>query len=242
MKISEATTVSDMVHFRSFADKQTLAEYLARDVAEQLKRALEERNAASLVVSGGSTPKPFFAALRSHTDIAWEKVSVTLADERWVDTDDEDSNEKLVRENLIAHGMRFTGLKNAAFLPQEGRMETNAVIAALPRPFDVVVLGMGDDGHTASFFPYAPELQTALYPEDKKALCAAITPPDYAPHLRMTLTLPALLDARRIIIHMTGAKKQEVYAKAAADGAIEAMPVRAILRQEQTPVDIYWAA
>lgn len=234
--------IGESVHFLSCPDKQVLAEKLAADVAELLREGIADRGEAVLVVSGGSTPKPFFEALKKQPHVEWEKVTVTLADDRWVDAPHADSNEQLVKDALITGGMKFVSLKTPAATPHEGAAEVQQRIAALPRPFDVVILGMGDDGHTASFFPHAPELEAALYPEDNKTLVAPITPPKYAPHLRMTLTLPALLNSRRIILHITGGKKQEVYAKAAGAGEIAEMPVRAVLRQEKTPVDVYWAA
>lgn len=233
--------IGETVHFQSYADKALLADHLAQDVAAMLRAGIAERGKASLVVSGGSTPKPFFAALKKQ-NIAWDKLYITLADERWVDADHADSNEKLVREHLLAEDAHFVSLKNSAPTPHEGAVQAGKDLAALPVPFDVVILGMGDDGHTASFFPHAPELAEALAPADKNTLCAAITPPDYAPHPRITLTLPAILNAKRIILHITGGSKQEVYAKACEAGPVEDMPIRAVLRQEQTPVEVYWAA
>lgn len=232
---------AESVHFLSMADKLELAEKLAYDVADDLRAGIAARGAASLVVSGGSTPKPFFEALKKQPDIDWSKVHVTLADDRWVDAPHPDSNEQLVKDNLLLDGMQFTSLKTRHLTPHEGVEEVQARIAAIPRPFDVVILGMGDDGHTASFFPTAPELEAALAPQDG-VLVAAVTPPEYAPHQRMTLTLPALLDSKRIIIHITTGKKQEVFAEASNGGSVEDMPVRAVLRQAKTPVDIYWAA
>jgi 6-phosphogluconolactonase len=232
--------IAEGIHFQSYADKQVLAEHLAQDVAAMLRAGIEERGNASLVVSGGSTPKPFFNALAKQ-DVEWENVYITLADERWVDMDHADSNENLVRENLPVNA-RFVGLKNSAQTPFAGYVQTNAELSRIPRPFDAVILGMGDDGHTASFFPHANGLEDALNPKNKAVICAPITPPDYAPHARMTLTLPAILDAKRIILHITGGKKQEVYAKACEAGPVNDMPVRAVLRQEQTPVEVYWAA
>lgn len=230
-----------MKHFQTFADKQILAEHLAKDVAALLRLGIAERGAASLVVSGGSTPKPFFEALKQQS-VDWSKVYVTLADDRWVDISHADSNEKLVREHLITGGATFVSLKTTDATPHAGEETISKVVAAMPRPFDAVILGMGDDGHTASFFPHAPELQHALYPENDNILSVGLTPPSYAPHQRMTLTLPALLNARRIIIHITGASKQEVFEKACEHGAVEDMPVRAVIKQDKTPVEIYWAA
>jgi 6-phosphogluconolactonase len=230
--------IGESVHFQSYADKQTLADHLAQDVAAMLRAGMTERGKASLVVSGGSTPKPFFEALRKQ-NLDWSKLYITLADERWVDADHADSNAKLVQDFLMMEGAHFVPLKNAAATPHDGARQTSEDVAALPIPFDVVILGMGDDGHTASFFPHAPELEDALTSE---ALAVGLTPPDYAPHPRITLTLPALLNSRRIILHITGGSKQEVYSKACEAGPVEDMPIRAVLRQEQTPVEVYWAA
>ena len=234
-------TLGDMVHFQSFANKDDLARFLAHSVANQLREAIAERGAASLVVSGGSTPKPFFAALKTQ-DVDWSKVWVTLADERWVDKQHADSNEKLVRENLLVDGMHFVPLKSAGATPKDGAAETEAALLHMPMPFDVVVLGMGDDGHTASLFPKAPELWDGFYPQPDTRLVIGLTPPEYAPHPRITLTLPALLNAKRVILHITGASKQDVYAKACQQGSKEDMPIRAVLRQNETPVEVFWAA
>ncbi|HDO31485.1 MAG TPA: 6-phosphogluconolactonase, partial [Desulfobacteraceae bacterium] len=112
-------------------------------------------------------------------------------------------------------------------------------LAGLPRPFDVVILGMGGDGHTASFIPGARRLPEALDMKSGRD-CLAISPPE-APHERMTLTLPVLLDSRQIILHITGPAKKKVLEQALADGPATAMPIRTILRQQQTPLSVYWA-
>ena len=109
----------------------------------------------------------------------------------------------------------------------------------MPRPFDVLILGMGADGHTASLFPDAPKLSRAT---DMKATqtCMGIAPRT-APHERMTLTLPAILDARQIFLHITGQDKKDVLQQAQADGPMEEMPIRFVLRQQTAPVAVYWA-
>lgn len=245
MKTSEYTMENTLtgaaLRFIAGTDKISLAQKLAVDVAELLKKGIATRGKASIVVSGGSTPKPFFEALRRQRGIEWDKVYITLADDRWVDAPHPDSNEQLVKDHLLVKDVHFISLKTKDVMPHQAIEKVQARISALPRPFDVVILGMGDDGHTASFFPGAPELQDALYPAEAGSLVAAITPPAYAPHLRMTLTLPAILNAERIIIHITSDKKRNVYNEALNDNQIETMPVRAVLRQSQTPVDVYWA-
>jgi 6-phosphogluconolactonase len=224
-----------------FADSAALAASLADSIAANLRIALVEHGRASLVVSGGRTPAPFQMALSGH-ELDWSKVWVTLADERWVDADHADSNEALVRRHLLrdrAVHARLVGLKNAAATPFQGEAECESSLLALPRPFDVVVLGMGDDGHTASLFPQAPQLAKAL-DMDSGRLCIGVDPVT-APYARMSLTLPALLASRRIAILFHGAAKYDVYRRALQAGPVEALPIRSVLHQHKVPVDVYWS-
>jgi 6-phosphogluconolactonase len=230
-----------MPEFKEFKDSDTLVAVLAAQVAELLRAGIRERGRASLVVSGGATPVPFFAAL-SELALDWKQVTITLADERWVDLAAADSNECLVRQHLLqnrAAAARFVGLKTGAATAVQGETECAERLALLPSPFDVLILGMGNDGHTASLFPQAARLSEALA-QDSGKLCLAITPP-VAPHERMSLTLPALLHSRRIILHLVGPGKREVYEKALADGPVAEMPIRAVLRQTAAPVTVFWA-
>jgi 6-phosphogluconolactonase len=229
------------VTIHSFASPLELAENLADEIAGCLGDAVLARKQASLVVSGGSTPRLLFSQL-SLKKIDWQKVTITLADERWVKTTDTSSNELLVRSTLLqndAAGARFVGLKNSAPTAAGGERDCHEAVGNIQRPFDMVILGMGDDGHTASFFPGAERLARAL---DMRSgcNCIALTPPD-TPHERMTMTLPTLLDSREIIIHITGEEKKKVLEKALAQGSPNDMPIRWILRQQRTPVRIFWA-
>lgn len=229
------------VSFRTFESKESLFRSLSEEVTRILAEGIKRRDRASFVVSGGKTPQPFFQAL-SEAKLNWSKVFLTLADERWVPADHADSNEKLVRESLSAEDLHFFSLKSSASNPYLGAVDVNRNLAAMPKPFDVVILGMGDDGHTASLFPNTKDLKAALYPENQNALCVGLTPPDYAPHPRITLTLPALLDSKKIIILITGEKKKRVYLNACEEGPNEDLPIRAILKQQKTLVEVYWTA
>lgn len=225
----------------SFADPETLAEALAAAVAERLRTALAAGKKAGLVVSGGETPKPFFSRL-SEYDIDWHRVIITLADERWVDPAHEASNERLVRSLLLQNRARaatFVPLKNRAETAGQGEEECRHALSLLPRPAEAVILGMGNDGHTASLFPGSKQLPEAMDMNSDRC-CAAVSPAK-APHERMTLTLPVLLDARLILLHITGEAKRRALAQAMAEGPEMNMPVRAVLRQRKTPVHIYWA-
>jgi 6-phosphogluconolactonase len=218
-----------------------LAASLASDIADTLARAIAARGGASLVVSGGKTPVKFFEQLRARP-IDWRRVCVALADERWVDPSDAGSNERMVREVLLkerAAEARFAGLKNAAPSPDLGAVSAWETFARIPRPFDVTMLGMGDDGHTASLFPGSPNLRIALNPT-ASAGCVGMWAPS-APQPRLSLNLSALLDSRRVLILIEGDAKLRTYEAANGDGPVDEMPVRAVLRQSQVPVETIWA-
>jgi 6-phosphogluconolactonase len=224
-----------------FTDIESLSRTLSGQIAAALRTAIAARGLASLVVSGGKSPITLFEMLRSET-LDWSSVCIALADERWVDPSDPDSNEKLVRDVLLkdaAAAARFLGLKNGAPTPDMGAVSAWQTFARVPRPFDVVVLGMGDDGHTASLFPGSPNLSKALN-SSAAAGCVGMRAPA-APQPRLSLNLSALLDSRRIVLAIPGKDKWPVYIAACADGPIEDMPVRAVLRQSHTPVEVMWS-
>ena len=224
-----------------YADIETVSRELATRIAASLAAAIGARGLASLVVSGGRSPVRLFEILREQP-LDWSHVCVALADERWVSPEDADSNERLVREVLLkdhAASARFLGLKNGAPTPDLGAVSAWETFARVPRPFDAVVLGMGDDGHTASLFPGSPNLPRALN-QAAAAGCVGMWAP-VAPHPRLSLNLTALLDSRRIAVLITGESKWRTYAAACAAGPVEDMPIRAVLRQSRTPVDVMWA-
>ena len=226
---------------KHFEDRHHLSCALADHIGKLLRRAVVEKGRASMAVSGGSTPGPLFKRL-SELDIPWEQVVITLVDERWVDVEDKDSNEYLVRTHLLqdrAAKATFIGMKNNAPAAAAGEQECEQRLRQLPRPFDLIVLGMGDDGHTASLFPGAQKLAAATALDSGK-ICMALTPPA-ASHDRMTLTLAEILAAKQIFLHIVGPEKQKALNQALAAGPPDAMPIRFILRQEQVPVTIYHA-
>jgi 6-phosphogluconolactonase len=233
---------SRWVHEHRFPDRLALAAALAGEIKVDLEEAIAARGAASLVVSGGRTPVKLFEQL-SAEKLDWSKAWVTLADERWVDTAAEASNERLVREKLLAGpagAAHFVGLKNPAPAPEAGADWATRALTRVPHPFDVVVLGMGEDGHTASLFPSSMALARALDPAAAPA-CIAINAL-VAPHARVSLNLAALLDSRRIVLHIEGDTKWQVYQRARTPGTTAELPVRAILQQKEVPVDVYWSS
>ena len=223
-----------------FENTSALDIELSDKVAKLLAADISATGSASLVVSGGRTPMGFFHLL-SQCSLDWSKVSITLADERWVNSNHADSNEKLVRENLLineAHQAQFIGLKNSAEDAIAGESDTEQALASVG-PFTVLVLGMGDDGHTASLFPGADALPLGLDMNSGRT-CIGVTP-TAAPHQRISMTLPRLLNSQQIILHISGAGKQQVLEEAQSGNDVEALPIRAILNQQQAPLEIYWA-
>lgn len=223
-----------------FSTKDKLAEALAESVFENLAAGIAERGTASLVVSGGSTPARFFAALSEREELDWSKVVVSLVDERWVPETSDRSNARLVKKTLLrgaAEMASFVPLYSGGDEPTLVQIEiTNQRFAQVPRPFDAVVLGMGTDGHTASFFPGGDALDNALN-ADGPAL--AIRAPG-AGEPRVTLTLPTLLQTRALYLHIEGDDKARVLDAALETGPVDSMPVRAVLSQQHKTVALYW--
>lgn len=228
---------SSLQHWHTANTPSLLDEQLADFVAERLRESLAARDTASLAVSGGRTPAGFLGQLASRK-LDWIRVCVTLVDERWVAEDHPDSNARLVKSLLLtgpAAQARFMPLFNAASSAHTGQPATEQALDNLAWPLDVVVLGMGDDGHTASLFPQAPELEAGFA---SRAHAIAITPLT-APHERISLTCPAIATARCVVLHITGEGKRtllETALKASPPG----LPIRRVL--EATPhAHVFWA-
>jgi 6-phosphogluconolactonase len=220
-----------------------LVQVLAAEIVGRLTGAVEQRGIASFVATGGTSPGGLYDAM-SKLPAPWEQVQVTLSDERWVAPGDEASNERLVRERLLvghAAAARYVALKTSDATPRNAERAVGRAIEAMPRPFDVTLLGMGSDGHVASLFPLAPELTLALKADDP-AMVRAVHRPDAAgaPD-RLSMTRRALLDSRGIVLLIEGAEKLAVYRRAHAGRDPFEMPIRLILDQSRAPVQIWWA-
>lgn len=219
-----------------------LAQRLAAWIGLRLHSAIDLRGHAVLAVSGGKSPLPLFVALRSQP-LDWSRVTVTLVDERCVPPGHEDSNTTLVRTHLM-QGPAAAATFVPWFDTVPGSLDDPALeamadaandrLATQPWPWDVAVLGMGEDGHTASLFAGAPGLSHALHSNGP----VAWTRPPNAPHARLTLTLPALLSTRDLVLPLIGPAKLRVYqqAKLREDPSL---PISLVLHQHQTPVRVW---
>ncbi len=223
---------------RIFANRQALAEALADAVAGVLAGAISARGTALLAISGGSTPALFFAEL-SRMQIDWSRVSVTLVDERLVPATSTRSNAALAMDKLLqgpAAAARFVGLYQEAGSVEDAAALANDALGKLPWPLDVAILGMGTDGHTASFFPDADNLEALLDPSQ-----SAIVLPVHAASAvepRLTLSLATIVKARFLGLHIEGKQKRDVLDRACKG---ESLPIRAVFNQASRPVQIYWA-
>ena len=216
--------------------RELLARQLAEAVSQALRQDLRQQERALLVLSGGSTPIPFFTALAQQA-LPWERVDVTLADERWVSETDAASNARLVRRHLLqgrAAEANFAPLTTADEMPEQGVEAITRRIVALPWPATAVVLGMGTDGHTASLFPGSRELELGLTTE--AAVLAVRT--SSQPSLRISLSADRLHQARRHMLHITGDEKRCVLARALSGDDSRELPIRAFL---SCPLAVYWA-
>ena len=208
-------------------DDAALAAQACALISRKLKAAIEMRGAASLMVSGGSSPKPLFAAL-AQEDLAWDKVTVSLVDERWVEPSQPGSNERFIKDILLngnAAAARFISLKSRHDTVKEGLAAIEARLAIVPAPFDICVMGMGTDSHTASWFPNSAGRAEAMAESngarfayvDARGCPGAGAFPD-----RITLTLSAVMGARDIILFIPGVEKAGVFNAAALGDTLRA--------------------
>jgi len=252
------------IGWNSADNAQQLAITLAEAIEAKLEHAIQTQGKASLVVSGGSTPAPVFAQL-SQSNLDWSAVTITLADERWVPANHEDSNELLVRQALLidqAAAATFIPLYRDGLSQQQALKAVEHSISSMASPFTVVILGMGGDGHTASLFPDAPaeQLQQAMQ-LDNTAAVAMLNPPS-VPQMRISLTRAALLNAQCRIVHITGNSKYQVLESALFEtlseqpephtgqsvvkpalGAYSSghKPIVGLISEQPELVDVYWS-
>ena len=226
------------VRWTDCPDRASWAKKAAEKIADLLSDSIASRGGASLVVAGGSTPKPIFERLSTrHLD--WAKVHIGLTDERWVRASHSDSNEHLVRHFLMrnqAAAAQFHPLYSPTSRPSAGLAEAERSINSMPRPFDAVLLGMGTDGHFASLFPGLPETKAGL-DLHSPSLCVAVDKPQSG-YARLSLTITALLYARLILVAISGRPKRTVALQALAGGA--ETPIATLLAHRKDDLEFLW--
>lgn len=236
------------VHLQAFADRRRLADALAQRVAAALTQDIAQSGRASLAVSGGTTPMVFLAAL-SAQPVAWDCVDVTLVDERWVPESSSRSNAAMVRSLLLqgrARAAHFLPLFTGHARPEEALDLVETLLARFRLPFSAMVLGMGTDGHTASYFPGGDRFAEAVDPLGRRPVLPMNAPGANEP--RITLTLPLLLSAGSLTLHIEGEAKRRVFQSALQPtlqpafqpGPPEDLPIRAVLNHARS-LDVVWA-
>ena len=230
-----------MINYRCFYQRDELARELAATIGKTLEAACAARGEGTFIAAGGNTPIATYRAL-SRFDLPWEKVTLTLTDERWVALGHPERNETMLGRELLqsaAAKARFTSLMTHDITPEEAEPQIENRLNRLSRPVDLVLLGMGEDGHIASLFPYVDGLDQALDPHSEK-LCKAIRYTS-TEHPRMTLTAGALLQTRRLILLFFGYRKRGTFERALHGQDVLDKPVRILLNREQAPLEVYWA-
>jgi 6-phosphogluconolactonase len=223
-----------------FPDRRRLFAGLAHDLQEKLGEIIRKRRKASLALAGGTTPGPVYEAL-SHAPLNWEKVSITLTDERWVHPDDPASNEYLIRDVLLrrrAADATFIPFKTNHAKASGGAATTEKRITPI-LPFDICLLGMGPDGHIASLIPGAEGYAAAVDPDGTKKVAGIHADNAAGSPERMTLTIPGILSSRRVLLLFMGQDKLNVYNE--AKSGIGVSPIKDLLAQRKVPVHAFWA-
>ena len=226
--------------FTDYQSREEASAAIAEAISDRVSARLATTDDAAIVVSGGSTPRRSFEML-SRIEIDWMRLHIVPSDERWVEPSAVDSNERMIRETLLAGrgaDAQLLTMYSASTSIDDRCRELSDHLQTLPLPFCVSLLGMGEDGHFASLFPDAANLDKGLQHESSDWCMPVST--TASPHPRISLTLSALLNSEEILLLIFGDKKRHVFEQALAGSGN--YPVSQLLRQSTTPVHTYWAA
>ena len=217
-----------------------LADAVAGDVGFIIDSAVDARGASLIAVPGGTTGPKIFPKLAAQS-LPWKKVAIIPTDDRLVPMDDERSNVRAIAKTFLPLGARVVPIAADIADYRLAGNSADARLQDLPWPPDLVWLGVGKDGHTASIFP-GPDMQDALdAPKTRRAVGVMPDPlPQDAPVARVTLTRAAILSARTILITITGDDKRELLEQAIADGQSSKLPIGRVLAEAEQPIDIHW--
>lgn len=215
---------------------------LAQQIEASINIAITQKGHAFIAFSGGSTPILLFQTLATRS-IAWENVTITLVDERWVPNSSEQSNEKLIATHLLNHinGAQFIALKRQGSSREEAIAQISQELDPLGS-LDVAILGMGNDAHTASFFPHAPELESAFNLQTPLIASSATV----EPFKRITFTRHFLLQSAALILHIEGSKKRETFLDALTSSNDPTLqmyekPIISMMQAHNSTLKVYYA-
>lgn len=223
-----------MMTLHAFADRHDAAAAAGEQLYTALHRKLAISDSASLVVSGGTTPAPIYAAL-AERPLDWDRVTILLSDERWVSPDDSASNEAMLRKTLLvshAESATLLPMYDETLTPEERCDRLSTEISRLSLPFASCLLGMGADGHFASLFPDSSNLAEGLHGHSTAIAVHTAA----SEHLRLSLTLATLLNSSEIVLVIFGDDKRRVF-----DSDDPALPITQLKLQTRAPLTVYWA-
>lgn len=233
--------MAEEIEWWEYEDADEWAEALAGDIGFIIESAIDARGGAVIALPGGKTPAPIYAKL-ADAKLDWKRVTIVPTDDRLVPLGDPLSNVTLLGKTFIPKGARVIPLisDKAEDYKAAGRA-ADARLQDLHWPLDLVLLGMGADGHTASIFP-GPDYEEALSgPRERRALGVMPDPlPPEAPVARVTLSATAIAGAKSLMIAVTGADKRKVLEQAASQGPSSSYPIGRVLAETELPVDIHW--
>lgn len=226
-----------------------LADQLADRLFSHINQTIESKGIAVVAVSGGSTPKPLFKALAKR-ELDWSKLVLTLVDERWVPLGHELSNASFLQKHLLddlPDSVTFVPLfveEKSSVTDLFSKVLNNYCLATNSEPtnphkFDAVILGMGGDGHTASFFPDADNIAELVDAQNPNHLLTCNSPSTQVQ--RITWSLPKLLNTSLLVLHITGQNKRQVFESAAKEGSVQKLPIRSVIFQDHAPLHVYYA-
>jgi 6-phosphogluconolactonase len=224
-----------------YDDADEMAEAVAGDIGFIIESALDARGSSLIALPGGDTSKPIFKAL-AERKLPWKQVTIIPTDERLVPMDDERSNVRAIAQAFLPVGARVIPITGDIPDYRLAGNSADARLQDLAWPPDLVWLGVGEDGHTASLFT-GPDLQDALdAPKARRAVGVMPDPmPEDASVARVTLTRAAILSARTVLITLTGQDKREMLEGAIEDGQSSKLPIGRVLAEAEQPIDIHWA-
>ena len=227
--------------FWDYDSIEEMADAVAGDIGFIVESAIDARGAALLALPGGNTPKPIYKKLAA-AKLEWKRVTLIPGDERLVPMQSELSNVRAIAQAFLPTGARVIPITGDIADYHLAGNSADARLQDLKWPPDLVWLGMGADGHTASIFP-GPDLEDALTaPKSRRAVGVMPDPmPADAPVARVTLTRAAILSARTILIAITGQPKRDLLEQAIKDGHSSKLPIGRVLAECDQPIDVHWA-
>ena len=235
--------IDNAAHWLEFDSREKFNEALVQRIADTLQSASLSQSQIVFGVSGGSTPLPVYQAL-AQKELAWNRIKLLLVDERYVATTHADSNERNIREAFSSNAI--IGKNIIGLVSDKGDIETIAIaadqkLASINAVLDVIVLGMGEDGHFASLFPTGVQFDQAISENGSRFVMPISPMPQHAPHPRLSMSLAYIRRAKRIILAITGDNKRRVLQQAIAEGDVHHLPIAALFKASSPAVEIYWS-